>query len=61
VRKKGHVTPDETQALLDAGYSRGALFEVVAQVGHTTLANVAHSISCARRRGVRAAGMGGGA
>lgn len=45
VRTKGHVTPDETQALLDAGYSRGALFEVVAQVGHTTLANFAHSIS----------------
>jgi uncharacterized peroxidase-related enzyme len=45
MRKRGHVTPDETQALLDAGYSRGALFEVVAQVGHTTLANFAHSIS----------------
>jgi uncharacterized peroxidase-related enzyme len=45
VRQKGHVNPRETQALLDAGYSRGALFEVVAQVGHTTLANFAHSIS----------------
>ena len=45
VSKKGHVTTEETQALLDAGYSRGALFEVVAQVGHTTLANLAHSIT----------------
>jgi AhpD family alkylhydroperoxidase len=45
VAKKGHVTEDESQALLDAGYTRGALFEVVAQVGHTTLANLAHSIS----------------
>jgi uncharacterized peroxidase-related enzyme len=43
--KRGHVDKEETQALLDAGYSRGALFEVVAQVGHTTLANLAHSIS----------------
>lgn len=45
VRKKGHVSDEETQALLDAGYSRSALFEAVAQVGHTTLANFAHSIS----------------
>jgi AhpD family alkylhydroperoxidase len=45
VRQKGHVSPDETERFLDAGYSRGALFEVVAQVGHTTLANFAHSIS----------------
>jgi uncharacterized peroxidase-related enzyme len=45
VRKKGHVTEGETNALLDAGYSRSALFELVAQVGHTTLANLAHSIS----------------
>jgi hypothetical protein len=45
VTKRGHVTGEETQALLDAGCSRGALFDVVAQVGHTTLANFAHSIS----------------
>lgn len=45
VAKKGHVSEDESHALLDAGYSRGALFEVIAQVGHTTLANLAHSIS----------------
>jgi AhpD family alkylhydroperoxidase len=45
VAKKGHVSEQESQALLDAGYSRGALFDVVAQVGHTTLANLAHSIS----------------
>jgi uncharacterized peroxidase-related enzyme len=45
VANKGHVTEQETQALLDAGYSRAAVFDVVAQVGHTTLANLAHSIS----------------
>jgi uncharacterized peroxidase-related enzyme len=45
VAKKGHVTRELSQALLDAGYTRAALFEVVAQVGHTTLANFAHSIS----------------
>jgi uncharacterized peroxidase-related enzyme len=44
VAKKGHVTDEETEALLEAGYSRGALFDVVAQVGFTTLANLAHSI-----------------
>jgi uncharacterized peroxidase-related enzyme len=45
VAKRGHVTDEETEALLEAGYSRGALFDVVAQVGHTTLANLAHSIT----------------
>jgi uncharacterized peroxidase-related enzyme len=45
VAKKGHVNGDESRALLDAGYTRGALLAVVAQVGHTTLANLAHSIS----------------
>jgi uncharacterized peroxidase-related enzyme len=41
---KGHVTPEDSQALLDAGYTRAAIFEVVAQAGHTTLANFAHGI-----------------
>ena len=45
VAKKGRVSEDERQALLDAGYSRGALLDVIAQVGHTTLANLAHNIS----------------
>jgi uncharacterized peroxidase-related enzyme len=45
VTKRGHVDKEETQALLDAGYSRAALFDVVAQVGHTTLANLAHSVT----------------
>ena len=44
VQKKGHVAEDETQALLDAGYSSSALLEVVAQVGHTTMASLAHGI-----------------
>jgi uncharacterized peroxidase-related enzyme len=45
VAKKGHVSEAETQALLDAGYSRAALFELVAQVGHTTLASLAANLS----------------
>jgi alkylhydroperoxidase family enzyme len=45
VATRGHVTREESQALLEAGYIRAALFEVVAQAGHTTLANFAHSIS----------------
>jgi alkylhydroperoxidase family enzyme len=45
VAKKGHVSTEETKSFLDAGYSRAALFEVVAQVGHTTLTNLAHSVS----------------
>jgi uncharacterized peroxidase-related enzyme len=45
VANKGHVSGEETQALLNAGYSRGAVFELVAQVAHTTMANLAHSIS----------------
>ena len=45
VAKRGHVTDEETEALLEAGYSRAAVFELVAQVGHTTLANLAHTIS----------------
>jgi uncharacterized peroxidase-related enzyme len=45
VARKGHVCGEDTQALLNAGYSRGAVFELVAQVAHTTMANLAHSIS----------------
>jgi uncharacterized peroxidase-related enzyme len=45
VAHRGHVSDTEVQELLDAGYSTGALLEVVAQVGCTTLANLAHNIS----------------
>ena len=45
VATKGHVSGEDTQALLNAGYSRSAVFELVAQVAHTTMANLAHSIS----------------
>jgi uncharacterized peroxidase-related enzyme len=45
VAKKGHVTDEETEALLEAGYTNSAVFDVVAQVGFTMLANLAHSIS----------------
>jgi AhpD family alkylhydroperoxidase len=42
---RGHVGEDETRAFLDADWSRGALFDVIAQVGVTTLANLAHNVS----------------
>jgi uncharacterized peroxidase-related enzyme len=45
IAKRGHVSEHDNEALLDAGYSRVALFEVVAQAGHTTIANFAHIIS----------------
>lgn len=45
VARKGHVTERHIEELLDAGYSRAGMFEVVAQAGHTTLANLAHGIS----------------
>jgi uncharacterized peroxidase-related enzyme len=45
VAKKGHVSEDETETLIAAGYSRSAVLELVAQVAHTTLANLAHGIS----------------
>jgi uncharacterized peroxidase-related enzyme len=45
VAHRGHIGDAEGQELLDAGYSSCALLEVVAQVGCTTLANLAHNIS----------------
>ena len=45
VARNGHVSGEDTQALLNAGYSPGAVFDLVAQVAHTTMANLAHSIS----------------
>jgi uncharacterized peroxidase-related enzyme len=45
VALRGHISETETQALLNAGYSNAAVLEVVAQVGFTTLANLAHNIS----------------
>jgi AhpD family alkylhydroperoxidase len=45
VARKGHVSGEDTQALLNAGYSPGAVFDLVAQVAHTTMANYAHNIS----------------
>jgi uncharacterized peroxidase-related enzyme len=45
VALRGHISETETQALLNAGYSKAAVLEVVAQVGFTTLANLAHNIS----------------
>ena len=45
VARKGHVSGEDTQALLNAGYSPSAVFDLVTQVAHTTMANYAHSIS----------------
>jgi uncharacterized peroxidase-related enzyme len=45
VARKGHVSGEDTQALLNAGYSPSAVLELIAQVAHTTMANLAHSIS----------------
>jgi uncharacterized peroxidase-related enzyme len=45
VALRGHISETETQTLLNAGYSKAAVLEVVAQVGFTTLANLAHNIS----------------
>jgi uncharacterized peroxidase-related enzyme len=45
VAKKGHVDDADSEKLLDAGYSRAELFDVVAQVANTTLANLAHNIT----------------
>jgi uncharacterized peroxidase-related enzyme len=45
VARRGHISQTETQALRNVGYSNGALLEVVAQIGFTTLANLAHNIS----------------
>ena len=45
VARKGHVSGEDTQALLAAGYSCSAVFELVAQGAHTTMANLAHGIS----------------
>ena len=45
VALRGHISQTQTQALLNAGYTNAAVLEVVAQVGFTTLANFAHSIS----------------
>ncbi len=45
VARRGHISQAETQALMNAGYSNAAVLEVIAQVGCTTLANLAHNIS----------------
>jgi uncharacterized peroxidase-related enzyme len=45
VARRGHISQAETQALMNVGYSNAAVLEVVAQVGCTTLANLAHNIS----------------
>jgi hypothetical protein len=45
VARRGHVSGEDTQALLTAGYSPSAVLDLVAQVAHTTMANFAHSIS----------------
>lgn len=45
VARRGHISETDTQALMSAGYSTASMWEVVAQVAVTTLANLTHNIS----------------
>jgi uncharacterized peroxidase-related enzyme len=42
--KRGHVSSQDIQELLDSGYSRAAVLTVIAQVAHTTMANFVHNV-----------------
>lgn len=44
VSARGHVDPEEVQALLDSGYSHAAALEVLGRVALTTMANITHNI-----------------
>jgi AhpD family alkylhydroperoxidase len=39
LRERGHVPPDRAEALRAAGYTGEQLFEVIAQIGYTSIAN----------------------
>jgi uncharacterized peroxidase-related enzyme len=45
VAEKGRVGDEEAGALLEAGYSRRAVLDVVAQIGHTTLTSLTYALS----------------
>jgi uncharacterized peroxidase-related enzyme len=45
VTQRGYATPEDVEAALDSGLSRAALLEAIAQIGHTTIANLAHNLS----------------
>lgn len=45
VDTRGHVAREDTQAMLDSGYTLAAVLDVVAQVGHTILANFTHNVT----------------
>jgi AhpD family alkylhydroperoxidase len=45
VAERGHISGDDLQALLDAGFTTRTAFEVVAQITSTTLANLAANIA----------------
>jgi uncharacterized peroxidase-related enzyme len=45
VASNGHVDDHEIDELVDAGYPREAVLTVIAQVGFTTLANLAYGVS----------------
>jgi uncharacterized peroxidase-related enzyme len=45
VAKRGHVSPEDVHALLDSGVSPAALLTLVAQVAHTTMANLVHNVA----------------
>jgi uncharacterized peroxidase-related enzyme len=47
VAERGHVPPEDMEALLRRGLSHSAVLEAIAQIGHTTIANFAHNLTAA--------------
>ncbi len=45
LRNRGHASAAATQAMLDAGYTRAHLVEVIAVIAFTTIANYAHNVT----------------
>jgi len=45
VANHGHASPEDIEAVLDAGFSAAAVLDVVAQVAHTSMANYTHNVA----------------
>jgi uncharacterized peroxidase-related enzyme len=45
LRTRGHASAPATQAMLEAGYTRAHLLEVIAVIAFTTIANYAHNVT----------------
>ena len=43
--QRGHLSAEEGRALLDAGFTRAQLLEVIAVIAFTTIANYAHNVT----------------